>query len=133
MIALDTNVLLRYLLQDDLIQSEKATRLIENNPKALLTDVVLVETIWTLKNKKYNLDKPALLTVIEALIQEFCFEDNLTVWTAFNDYRDSNAGFADALIANKAKFIAKQKATKLRGVYTFDTAAQPLEGMLAIE
>jgi len=45
MIALDTNVLLRYLLQDDPDQSAKAAQLIASHVIILISDVVLVETI----------------------------------------------------------------------------------------
>lgn len=43
MIAVDTNVLLRHVLQDDEQQSPLATRLIEQHGKVLVTDVVLIE------------------------------------------------------------------------------------------
>ena len=52
MIAVDTNVLLRYLLNDDPEQSPRAATLFSGEKKILVTDVVLVETIWTLKGKK---------------------------------------------------------------------------------
>ncbi|HFE38753.1 MAG TPA: PIN domain-containing protein, partial [Gammaproteobacteria bacterium] len=48
MIAIDTNVLLRYLLWDDKPQAAKADRLINGTEPVLVTDVVLVETLWTL-------------------------------------------------------------------------------------
>lgn len=133
MIAIDTNVLLRYLLHDDLNQAEAAKQLINGHPEVLLTDVVLVETLWTLSGKRYGLPKKDLLAVLESLIAEFCFEDKFAVWAAFNDYRNTKAaGFADALIVNKAKRIAKQKAQSLLGTYTFDAAAQQLDGMLPL-
>ena len=49
MIAVDTNVLLRYILQDDVEQANKAASLIKKNSVVLITDVTLVETAWTLK------------------------------------------------------------------------------------
>ena len=66
MIAVDTNVLLRYLLNDDPIQAAIAEKLINGKDCVLITDVVLVETIWTLKGKKYQLNKTDLVTVIQA-------------------------------------------------------------------
>ena len=57
MIAVDTNVLLRYLLNDDQGQAAIAEKLINGKEIVLFTDVVLVETIWTLKGKKYQLNK----------------------------------------------------------------------------
>ena len=57
MIAVDTNVLLRYLLNDDAAQADMAANLIKGGDTVLITDVVLVETLWTLSGKKYRLNK----------------------------------------------------------------------------
>ena len=54
MISIDTNVLLRYLLQDDQNQSPRANRLFGGKKKILITDMVLVEALWTLKGQQYN-------------------------------------------------------------------------------
>ncbi|MFV1998605.1 MAG: PIN domain-containing protein [Acidiferrobacterales bacterium] len=140
MIAIDTNVLLRYLLWDDKAQAAKADKLINGSSPVLITDVVLTETLWTLKGKKYRLDKTTIVGVLSSLFEEpnVCFEDGQTVWQALNDYRQAKpvkvggkkkeAGFSDALIVNKAKFYAKEKGETLSGVYTFDLAAQKLPG-----
>ena len=105
----------------------------------LITDVVLVETIWTLKGKKYQLSKTDLVMVISALFKEpnIRFENGQVVWIALNDYRKTKAiggkmvDFSDALIVNKAKYIASKKSAELEGVYTFDIAAQQLLGTKA--
>jgi len=140
MIAIDTNVLLRYLLSDDDIQTKKAIKVINGNEKVLITDIVLAEAIWTLKGKKYKLDKEAILTVLNALFAEpnICFEDQQTVWKAINDYANAasvkvgskrkTADFPDALIVNKARLISKISGESLEGVYTFDVAAQKIPG-----
>jgi len=54
MIAIDTNVLLRYLLLDDEIQAKKAAVLIESRQSVYISHVVLVEAVWTLKGRKYK-------------------------------------------------------------------------------
>lgn len=139
MIAIDTNVLLRYLLDDNHIQAVKARKLINANETVLLTDVVLVEAIWTLKGRKYQLDKDSLIAVVQALFEEpnIRFENGQVVWLALNDYREAKpvkgrlADFSDALIVNKAKFIANQQSMNLDSVYTFDVAAQQLPGTKA--
>ncbi|MBL4790833.1 MAG: type II toxin-antitoxin system VapC family toxin [Kordiimonadaceae bacterium] len=136
MIAIDTNVLLRYLLQDDASQAAKAQRLITGHERVLVTDVVLVETIWTLRGKKYALDKEALVAVLMALFEEanIRFENGQTVWKALGDYRAAKAvrgkeaDFADALIIAKAKWLAGAEGEAFGGVYTFDKAAQTLPG-----
>ena len=141
MIAIDTNVLLRYLLQDDKKQSAKAGKLMTSNKKVLVTDVVLAETIWTLKGKKYKLAKQDLLLVIDSLFKEpnIVFEDGQTVWRSYNTYRETKpvkAGskkkeldFPDALILEKAKTVSRQKAEHFDGLYTFDVAVQQLDGV----
>ena len=139
MIAIDTNVLLRYLLEDDVDQSSKANHLIANKGKVLITDAVLVETIWTLKGKKYQLRKSELIGVVQALFQEsnIRFENGQVVWLALNDYRNAKpvkgkeADFADALIVNKARYIADNQGYSFGGVYTFDRAAQKIPGAKA--
>ena len=140
MIAIDTNVLLRYLLRDNKMQAAKADKLINGSTPVLITDVVLAETLWTLKGNKYSLDKTAMIDVLHSLFKEpnICFEDGQTVWRALNDYRQAKpvgagnkkkeADFSDALIVNKAKFYATEKGESLNGVYTFDRAAQLIPG-----
>jgi len=140
MIAIDTNVLLRYLLWDDKKQAAKADKLINGSTPVLITDVVLAETLWTLKGKKYKLDKPAIVDVLNSLFKEssICFEDGQTVWRALNDYRQAKpvgvgnkkkeVDFSDALIVNKARYCAIDKGEALNGVYTFDVAAQKIPG-----
>lgn len=139
MITVDTNVLLRYLLGDDPTQSEKAGKLITGNDAVLITDVVLVETLWTLTGKKYRLGKADLISVVRSLFEEsnIRFEDGQVVWMALNDYRKANpvrgkvADFADALIIHKAKSTAASMNTSFSGSYTFDKAAQALPGAKA--
>jgi len=139
-IAIDTNVLLRYLLQDDEIQSKKATKLIAGGNKVLITDVVLTEAIWTLKGKKYKLSKEQLLLVVNQLFKEpnICFEDGQTIWRALNVYRQTqpvkvgskkkDADFPDALILEKSKTVAVNENEIHEGLYTFDLAAQQIDG-----
>ncbi len=139
MIAIDTNVLLRYLLQDDRGPSQKASNLIQGSQKVLIPDAVLLEALWTLRGKKYGLDREALVGVVQALFQEpnVRFEHGQAVWLALNNYRNSEkikgrtADFADALIATKARVIIEAMGELFEGVYTFDKAAQALAGMKA--
>ena len=136
MIAIDTNVLLRYLLGDDKAQAAKAEKLVCGKKPVLITDIVLVETIWTLKGKKYQLKKSELLAVLQALFKEpnIRFEDGQTVWMALNDYRKAkpaggkDVDFSDTLIVRKAKFTASVQKMDFGGVYTFDIAARQLPG-----
>jgi len=139
MIAIDTNALLRYLLEDNAEQFKKAVKLISGQQTVLVTDVVLVETIWTLRGKKYQLKKAELLTVLQSLFQEpnIRFEDGQAVWLALADYRNAKpvkekeADFADALIINKSKQVANKENMPFNGTFTFDVAVQTLPGAKA--
>ncbi len=131
MIAVDTSVLLRYLLNDNAAQSDTAASLIKGDDTVLITDVVLAETLWTLSGKKYRLNKDQLAGVVHALFEEpnARFEDWAAVWMALNDYLESDgADFADALIINKARATAKAQGGLFSGSYTFDKVARKLQG-----
>jgi predicted nucleic-acid-binding protein len=140
MIAIDTNVLLRYILNDDHDQSQKAKRLIEKHGKTLITDVVLAEAVWTLGSKKYMVSKAGIIQVLTGLIEDshIYFEDNQAIWEAMQDYRLSKpvngkqAGFNDAFIAAKARCTAQKAGVALAGIFSFDVAALQLQGMVAI-
>ncbi len=141
MIAIDTSVLLRYLLQDNTRHSHRANKLLSGKQKVLITDVVLSETMWTLKGKKYKLNKDDLLTVIDQLFKDsgIVFEDGQTVWRALNSFRNTvrvkvdskkkNADFADALILEKAKYHCNETHHSFAGLYSFDVAAQQINGI----
>jgi predicted nucleic-acid-binding protein len=139
-ISVDTNVLLRYLLQDDKDQAPKANRLFSSTEKILITDIVLVEALWTLKGKKYNLGKQDQLMVLSQLFKEpnVIFEDRQTVWSAMNSFRASEkikvgnkkkeADFADALIVEKSKSICNERGESFDGLFTFDVASLQFDG-----
>ena len=124
MIAVDTKVLLRYLLRDDEAQAESSRRVIDGEERVLITDVVLAETLWTLIGRRYRASRADLIGVVDKLLQEpnILFEDDEVIWSALQAYRETDADFADALIVFKA---LKTAATDdmLNAVYTFDTAA----------
>jgi len=57
------------------------------------------------------------------------FEDGAAAWMALNDYLESDgADFADALIINKARAVAKAQGGPFSCSYTFDKAARKLQG-----
>ena len=138
MIAVDTSVLLRYLLHDEEAQAARADSVFDAAESVLITDVVLAETVWTLSGRKYRLSKAELVTVLERLFSEpnIRFEDARVVWRALKAYRSATpaggaglakgAGFADALIVFKALQAASDSGEALNAVYTFDTAMQRL-------
>ena len=136
MIAIDSNVLLRYLLADDDLQSRKASKLITGNSFVFLSHVVLVEAVWTLAGKKYKLPPKEIDLVITALFQEenIVIQEAEVVWRALLDFRryriegQEKIDFADALILNQGKAAASDCGEPFDGFYTFDLAAQKLPG-----
>ena len=68
------------------------------------------------------------------------FEDSLAVWAALKDFTNAKpikaggktkqADFPDALVINKAKRHAQRNKLNLTSVFTFDKAAQEIEGMI---
>jgi predicted nucleic-acid-binding protein len=104
MIGLDTNVLVRYLTQDDPVQSRQATELIERrlserNP-GFISVVAMVETAWVLE-RGYGLRDVDIATAIERVLQaaELIVEHEQEVFTAMIALKERRGSFADALIA----------------------------------
>lgn len=104
MIGLDTNVLVRYITQDDPIQSRKAARLIERGlsvrSPGFVGVVAMVETSWVL-DRAYGFSKGEIASAIERILQievlQVEFEEQ--VFSAMIDLRDQRSSFADSLIA----------------------------------
>jgi predicted nucleic-acid-binding protein len=104
MIGLDSNILLRYLTQDDPIQSPKATEIIERrlseaNP-GFVSVVAMVETVWVL-DRVYSLGMRQIAAAVERILQAsvLVVENEQDVFTAMIALKESKGSFADALIA----------------------------------
>jgi predicted nucleic-acid-binding protein len=71
-IALDTNVLLRYFVQDDPAQARRATLLLEKElteqKPGLVTVVALIELIWVME-QSYGAAEDAIAEVIPGLLE----------------------------------------------------------------
>ena len=130
MIAIDTNVVLRYLLNDHPIQSRKAADLVLGAQAVLVTDIVLAESIWTLRGKKYRLSRDEIVSALDSLFAEpnIVFEDSQSVWRALHVYRKEKADFPDLLIYFKSRSTADAQGVPFSGFYTFDKAAAGLPG-----
>lgn len=104
MIGLDTNVLVRYLTQDDPIQSPKATDLIERrltleNP-GFVSIVAMVETVWVL-DRAYGLAAHEIAAAVERMLQidVLVVESEQEIFIAMIALKDGRGSFSDALIA----------------------------------
>jgi len=127
MIGLDTNILVRYLTQDDLIQSPKARevlerRLTEEHP-GFVSIVAMVETVWVLE-RSYGLTTDEIVGAVERVLQTdvLIVENEQEVFTAMIALKEGQGSFADAVIAALGAKIGcsctltfDQKALRLPG------------------
>jgi predicted nucleic-acid-binding protein len=103
MIGLDTNVLVRYLTQDDPIQSPKAADLIERalteSEPGYISIVAMVETTWVLE-RTYEFSATDIAVAIERMLQApvLTVESEQEVFTAMIAMKERRASFSDALI-----------------------------------
>jgi len=104
MIGLDTNILVRYLTQDDPIQSPKATVIIErrltDEDPGFVSIVAMVETVWVL-DRAYGLAAHEIAAAVERMLQTdvLVIENEQEVFTAMITLKEGRGSFADALIA----------------------------------
>jgi predicted nucleic-acid-binding protein len=127
MTGLDTNILIRYLTQDDPVQSVKANEIFERRLTrtnlGFVSVVVIVEAVWVL-DRSYGLTGPEIAAAVERLLQVevLMIENEQEVFTAMLAVKQGRGTFADALIAElgaragcKRTLTFDQKAARLPG------------------
>jgi len=97
-IAIDTNVLVRYYIDDDHAQHTKAKRFIDAN-NVFINNIVILETFWVLSNT-YKLPKTKIAEIFDHLkrLANIRFENETIFARTLTEYRDNNCDFADALL-----------------------------------
>jgi predicted nucleic-acid-binding protein len=104
--AVDTNILARYLRDDDPVQSRRAAhfiqRAIRQNEPLYLNHVVLCELVWIL-SAVYEHRKDEIIKIIEAVLLtgQFHIENKGSVEAALEDFKMSKADFPDCLIGHR--------------------------------
>ena len=127
MIGLDTNVLVRYLVQDDVQQAARASKHIEGaaaaGERCFVGTVVLCELLWVL-DSAYGFEKPLLVDVLEKILMaaQLEVEDKDAAWSALADFRDRGVDFADCLIGRS------NRARGCEATVTFDKALSKMDG-----
>ena len=122
MIATDTNILVRFLVNDDIKQAEKVYRLfktIEQEQKQLFVPVlVMLEVIWVLESV-YEINRSDLLDTLSqlTLMPILCFENLIAIQNFILDAKQTNFDLSDLLIAHSTKLKKCEK------VLTFDKKA----------
>jgi len=130
-IGLDTNVLARYVVQDDRRQSAMATRVIEEECSekrpGFVAAIVLVELVWVLESC-YGSDRAEIGSVVERVLRakQLVVQDAEIAWKALRLFETSKADFADCLI-ERIGFAQECEFT-----FTFDKDAASA-GMRVIE
>ena len=103
MIGLDTNIVVRYLAQDDPVQSPKATEIIERriteDDLGFISLVTMAETVWVL-NRLYGLVDQEIASAVERMLQAdtLVIQNEQEVFTAMIALKMGQSSFADALI-----------------------------------
>ena len=109
MIAVDTNVLLRYLLEpldrrNPQWQVLAARQVIDKEEKVFVADIVLAEMEWVLESV-FELAREDIIRLFRSLASNarFCFEDWAALQAALIDYQENeNTDLSDCLIARRA-------------------------------
>jgi predicted nucleic-acid-binding protein len=121
MLALDTNVLVRFLVEDDEVQSARVAKLIgralrEGDP-LFVADVVLCETVWVLRTS-YEFGRAEIADVLQRLLKAahltFAHSDSLK--RAAEAYAHGKGDFADYVIREEARAAGCER------IATFDRA-----------
>lgn len=108
MTGLDTNVLVRYLTQDEPRQARRATALVAESVAAgerlFVSVVVLCELVWVLRGA-YSLDRPTIAGALERILAtaQLEIDQKDLVREALEDYRAGGGDFADYVIGRRGK------------------------------
>lgn len=131
MIAVDTNVLVRYLVRDDAERAESARILLEgltSSEPGYICREVAIELVWVLE-RSYKFGRPDIADIVVELIAT----DSLIVEVAdevalvAHRYRSGGSDFADLMI------LAAARRAGARHLRTFDRRLSMEDGALFIE
>ncbi|APZ42590.1 PIN domain-containing protein [Acidihalobacter ferrooxydans] len=130
MIGLDTNVLVRYIMQDDAQQAAQATALIEGLSAAapgFITLVSVLELVWVLSSC-YDLSRKQVAQALEVILRskQLILDQAEHVIRALRAFIAGNADFADCLIERMSASAGCVQTM------TFDSAAAKTAGMTLI-
>ena len=127
MAALDTNILVRYIVQDDTAQLAAAKRLISRcvgeGPTLFVPVTVVLELDWVLRSS-FEFGKNEVLLTLSSLFSaaELTFESERALEMALHLFRKSSAEFADCL------HIALAAQASEQPLWTFDKGAAKVSG-----
>ena len=119
MIGLDTNILLRSMLNDDPVQSPAARRLLQSldeNNRGFVNVPVMLEFFWVLRSR-YKLPRTRLVGALRDLLEvkHLEFEAFETIGKALVIYERLAADFSDAVIAMRNSELGADKTLTFDG------------------
>jgi predicted nucleic-acid-binding protein len=129
MIGLDTNVIARIVLADDVAQTRQAAAMLDaaqqRGEEVALSLPVVLELEWVLRSAA-KLSKPVVITTLRHLLEtEFLqIENEGALEYALHLYEGSKADFAECL------FLAKYRMQSCRAMLSFDAQACKLDGVV---
>jgi predicted nucleic-acid-binding protein len=125
LIGIDTNVLVRYIAQDDPAQSQRATLLIERecneaNP-GFVGLVVLAEIVWVAESC-YAASRGEQCQIVRRILEtrQLIVQEAETVWQALRLFEQGKADFADCLVERTAAAAGCERTV------TFDKTASTI-------
>ena len=131
MIGLDTNFLLRYLLNDDPNQSSRARRILDRRlteeEPGFISLVTMAETVWVL-DRTYKFSNREIAYAIENLLEatNLVVQNEIEVFNAMIALRNDQGSFDDALIAALGLWAG------CTSTLTFDKKTSRLQGFQLI-
>lgn len=104
--GLDTNVLVRYIVQDDPAQFAAAAHLIDHaadtGEQMIVAPIVLCELVWVLESA-YGCVRAEVWDILEKILRTGQFEilEKDLIWKAWNDYKSGKGDFADYYLGRR--------------------------------
>lgn len=129
--GLDTNILVRYLVQDDIEQGRLAAEYIKqvkaSGETCFINNIVLCELVWVLKSS-YKLSRSEIIDVLEKILRTdvFDFENRETAWLSVQEMKKGKADFSDYFI------VKLNKQANCTETATFDIKLQEVEEILLL-
>jgi predicted nucleic-acid-binding protein len=120
-IAVDTNILVRYLTWDDLAQARAAARVIESGETVAISTIVLCELVWVLR-RAYRLSATEIADAIQDIIESRNVAADRPAAETGLDLLRRGGDFADGVIRHDAE------RARCRHIATFDREFADLLG-----
>jgi predicted nucleic-acid-binding protein len=124
-IAVDTNVLVRYLTWDDVAQARAAARVIEGGESIAISTTVLCELVWVLR-RAYRLSVTEVADSVQEIIESRNVITDRPAAEVGLELLRRGGDFADGIVLHDAE------AKRCRHVATFDQAFADLLGDRAL-